>query len=270
MEPKLNNLPKPVDLRHEPRIGNKSSNPGIPHIVPADMRKPVSTAKSIPSSVETKKKSSTASEKDPLKLMAELSAQVNEMSVPKEESKESYEVKGASGIEYPKLDDLGDPEDPPSASGGFRSLLLFLSLIVIILATWQVTLFLQPQILKKEPFNSLSEKSCQYFYCPELRTPVVLSNQLDSLGNNHWLLKLKLQNQDIRSQNLPRLQVTIESTGRNTATLSFAPSYYSVTPKVEKISGGETVQIEVPFEFSEGLPSGFNVTVLPDSGQKNR
>ncbi len=262
MEPKLNNLPTPPDLPPEPRLRPVSKHPKIPHIVPADMRKSV-----ITHSAETAK--DTPKDKDPLKLMAELSAQVNEMSSPRKETEGSFEIKGASDIEYPRIDDLGDPRTPPSSSGALRSILSLICLLFVIVAAWQVTLFLQPEILKKEPLSTLSEKSCQYFYCPALRVPVVLRNQLDATGNNTWVLKLKLQNQDVRSQELPTLRLTIESTGKNSAVLTFEPSSYKVEPKVSRLSGGETVQIEVPFDFAEGLPSGFNVTVLPQSGQQN-
>lgn len=61
----------------------------------------------------------------------------------------------------------------------------------MILAAWQVTLFLQPEILKKEPLSTLSQQSCDYLYCPPLRTPVVLSNQVNAISPGQWELKLQ-------------------------------------------------------------------------------
>ena len=128
---------------------------------------------------------------------------------------EKFGVKGSDGVILPPEDDLGDPTDPSRTPGIVRSIMLFICLCFVILAAWQVTLFLQPEILKKEPLNTLSQQSCDYLYCPPLRTPVVLSNQVNAISPGQWELKLQIQNQDMRSQKLPVIQLTLEGAGNS-------------------------------------------------------
>ena len=80
---------------------------------------------------------------------------------------------------------------------------------------------------EKEPLNTLSQQSCDYLYCPPLRTPVVLSNQVNAISPGQWELKLQIQNQDMRSQlKLPVIQLTLEGAGNSRIQKIFEPAEY--------------------------------------------
>ena len=92
------------------------------------------------------------------KDISELSAPLKKEETPKETKSETkpapdpiekFGVKGSDGVILPPEDDLGDPTDPSRTPGIVRSIMLFICLCFVILAAWQVTLFLQPEILKK-------------------------------------------------------------------------------------------------------------------------
>lgn len=121
-----------------------------------------------------------------------------------------------------------------------------------------------PEILKKEPLNTLSQQSCDYLYCPPLRTPVVLSNQVNAISPGQWELKLQIQNQDMRSQKLPVIQLTLEGAGNSRIQKIFEPAEYKTDPKVDLITGGGTANITIPFSFDDGRPTSYKVKVLED------
>lgn len=296
MEPKLSDTNVSYHLPDEPSLtpfGEQKSD--IPKIVPADFKAPprvvpkqdagaVKPAAANPapapaapqvaaqqSAAPSNTSGTTYSANDPRALMASLSKDISELSQPrkKEEapvtpSEPEIGVKGADGIMYPPEDDLGDPEVPPSSSGFFRSVMLLVCLCCVIVAAWQVTLFLQPEILQKEPFNSISEKSCDYLYCPPLRTPVILKSGVDAEGPNKWMLSMQIQNQDMRSQKLPNLQLTLEGTDGAKTQKIFEPREYKVVSGEKAIKGGGTIEIQVPFDYTESRPKSFRVKVLED------
>ena len=207
------------------------------------------------------------------KDISELSAPLKKEETPKETKSETkpapdpiekFGVKGSDGVILPPEDDLGDPTDPSRTPGIVRSIMLFICLCFVILAAWQVTLFLQPEILKKEPLNTLSQQSCDYLYCPPLRTPVVLSNQVNAISPGQWELKLQIQNQDMRSQKLPGIQLTLEGAGNSRIQKIFEPAEYKTDPKVDLITGGGTANITIPFSFDDGRPTSYKVKVLED------
>ena len=118
--------------------------------------------------------------------------------------------------------------------------------------------------MKKEPLNTLSQQSCDYLYCPPLRTPVVLSNQVNAISPGQWELKLQIQNQDMRSQKLPVIQLTLEGAGNSRIQKIFEPAEYKTDPKVDLITGGGTANITIPFSFDDGRPTSYKVKVLED------
>mgnify|MGYP002564769811 CR=1 FL=1 len=120
------------------------------------------------------------------------------------------------------------------------------------------------EILKKEPLNTLSQQSCDYLYCPPLKTPVVLSNQVNAISPGQWELKLQIQNQDMRSQKLPVIQLTLEGAGNSRIQKIFEPAEYKTDPKVGLITGGGTANITIPFSFDDGRPTSYKVKVLED------
>ena len=251
----------------------------IPQAAPAPAAPAPSAAPAAPSAAPAAQPPQERP-KDPKALMASLSKDISELSAPlkkeetpketKSETKpapdpiEKFGVKGSDGVILPPEDDLGDPTDPSRTPGIVRSIMLFICLCFVILAAWQVTLFLQPEILKKEPLNTLSQQSCDYLYCPPLRTPVVLSNQVNAISPGQWELKLQIQNQDMRSQKLPVIQLTLEGAGNSRIQKIFEPAEYKTDPKVDLITGGGTANITIPFSFDDGRPTSYKVKVLED------
>lgn len=284
MEPKFEGNSSHYNFPSEPTLDGNQKQQSIPKIVPADLKKlpddfKASSAAPRPAEPLTATQQGAERPKDPKALMASLSKDISELSAPlkKEEALrenkaasvvpepiEKFGVKGSDGIILPPEDDLGDPMDPSRTPGIIRSIILFICLCFVIVAAWQVTLFLQPEILKKEPLNSISQRSCDYLYCPPLRTPVVLSNQINALSQGQWELKLQIQNQDMRTQKLPVIQLTLEGAGSARVQKIFEPAEYKTDPKIESIAGGGTANIVIPFSFDEGRPTSYKVKVLED------
>lgn len=285
MEPKFEGDSNHYNFPSEPSLGGNQKQRDIPKIVPADLKKlpedfKLPTASVRPGEPAPAAQSPQERPKDPKALMASLSKDISELSAPlkkeetpketKSETKpapdpiEKFGVKGSDGVILPPEDDLGDPTDPSRTPGIVRSIMLFICLCFVILAAWQVTLFLQPEILKKEPLNTLSQQSCDYLYCPPLRTPVVLSNQVNAISPGQWELKLQIQNQDMRSQKLPVIQLTLEGAGNSRIQKIFEPAEYKTDPKVDLITGGGTANITIPFSFDDGRPTSYKVKVLED------
>lgn len=288
MEPKFEGDSNHYNFPSEPSLGGNQKQRDIPKIVPADLKKlpedfKLPTASVRPGEPVTTAQASQERPKDPKALMASLSKDISELSAPlkkeeapqekKPEAKpvhaapdpiEKFGVKGSDGVILPPEDDLGDPMDPSRTPGIVRSIILFICLCFVILAAWQVTLFLQPEILKKEPLNTISQQSCNYLYCPPLRTPVVLTNQVNAVSPGQWELKLQIQNQDMRTQKLPVIQLTLEGAGNSRVQKIFEPAEYKTDPKIESITGGGTANITIPFSFDEGRPTSYKVKVLED------
>lgn len=293
MEPKLENDSGHYNFPSEPSLNGSVRNRGIPKIVPADLKNPPAALSSSVSSVSSapvapavsvapaaqtdqssgpQKTEAAERPKNPKALMASLSKDINELSTPLKKAQpepkpsadplEHFGEKGSDGVILPPEDDLGDPLDPSPTSSVIRSILLFICLCFVIVAAWQVTLFLQPEILRSEPLNSISEKSCDYFYCPPLRTPVVLTNQVNAVSPGHWELKIQVQNQDMRTQKLPVIQLTLEGTASSTTQKIFEPGEYRTDPNIENIPGGGTANIIIPFTYDEGRPTSYKVKVL--------
>lgn len=286
MEPKLGDTSRRnFSLPPEPSFHKTASGNAVPRIVPADLK-----TRTVPSSFEPPKSKEPEPElasspsapparapKDPKALMAALSKDISDLSVPlkkKEEHEEErqaqsnpidhFGVKGSDGVILPPDDELGDPMDPSRSSGVVRSIMLFICLCFVVVATWQVALFLQPEILKKEPLKTISQASCDYFYCPPVRVPVILTNQVNAVSPGHWELKIAVQNQDMRTQKLPVIQLTLESSNKTKTQKIFEPSEYTTSPNVSSFSGGETINITVPFTFEDGRPTSYRVKVLED------
>lgn len=159
--------------------------------------------------------------------------------------------------------------ETPAASSGlragsvFRSFMLLLLLGFLVLAAWQVALFLQPDFLKKEPLSTLSVKSCNYLVCPELRTPVVLTSELKKLDDGRWELNAQIQNQDIRTQKLPAIELTLEDSAKSRSKMFFEPRDYAVEKASEPLGGGKTFDIRLPFSYSEGRPVSYQIRIVP-------
>ena len=177
MEPKFEGDSNHYNFPSEPSLGGNQKQRDIPKIVPADLKKLPEDFKLPTASVRPGEPAPAAQPpqerpKDPKALMASLSKDISELSAPlkkeetpketKSETKpapdpiEKFGVKGSDGVILPPEDDLGDPTDPSRTPGIVRSIMLFICLCFVILAAWQVTLFLQPEILKKEPRGVLS------------------------------------------------------------------------------------------------------------------
>ena len=286
MEPKFEGDSNHYNFPSEPSLGGNQKQRDIPKIVPADLKKLPEDFKLPTASVRPGEPAPAAQllrnvrkirrAFDGLRsqrIFSELSAPLKKEETPKETKSETkpapdpiekFGVKGSDGVILPPEDDLGDPTDPSRTPGIVRSIMLFICLCFVILAAWQVTLFLQPEILKKEPLNTLSQQSCDYLYCPPLRTPVVLSNQVNAISPGQWELKLQIQNQDMRSQKLPVIQLTLEGAGNSRIQKIFEPAEYKTDPKVDLITGGGTANITIPFSFDDGRPTSYKVKVLED------
>lgn len=201
--------------------------------------------------------------KDPKALMASLSKDLDELSTPLDKSNPEFkDFPVENGITYPPENDLGDPEEPPSPSGILRSVMLFICFVVVCLCTWQVTLFLQPSFMQKEPFSTVSEQSCKFFYCPPVRPLRILSSEMEAMGNDQWMITLQIQNQDMRSQQLPQIQISLINNNNTFFQKIFSPSGYTAIPSMKKIKGGLSVKVQIPFTYSEGRPTNFTVKVL--------
>lgn len=284
MEPKLGDTSRQnLNLPHEPSLHKTASEDKLPRIIPGELKNPHLSGPLASPNAEEKTlppanggtAGSSPLPKDPKALMAALSKDVSELSVPLKKTEEEtrkkntqpnpldhFGVKGSDGVILPPEDDLGDPMDPSTSSGIFRSIMLFICLCFVIVAAWQVTLFLQPDFLKKEPLKTVSQVSCDYFYCPPVRTPVILTNQVNAISPGHWELKISVQNQDMRTQKLPVIQLTLENASKSKTQKIFEPSEYTTSPNVTSFSGGETLNITVPFTFDEGRPTSYRVKVL--------
>lgn len=93
-----------------------------------------------------------------------------------------------------------------------------------------------------------------------------MSNQVMAFLRDMWELKLQIQNQDMRSQKLPRLfSFTLEGSKANSRIQKiFEPAEYKTDPKVDLITGGGTANITIPFSFDDGRPTSYKVKVLED------
>ena len=165
MEPKFEGDSNHYNFPSEPSLGGNQKQRDIPKIVPADLKKPpedfkLPTASVRPAEPVSAPQPSSDRPKDPKALMASLSKDISELSAPlkKEDAPkeikaasatpdpiEKFGVKGSDGVILPPEDDLGDPSDPSRTPGIIRSIMLFICLCFVILAAWQVTLFLHPE-----------------------------------------------------------------------------------------------------------------------------
>lgn len=283
MEPKISGNSKGLRFPYEPSLSQplKRKEDLIPRIVPAELNSPVPTSakteapKISPSPVEPSSAgistgspagqtpqtpvSSTAEpssvkRKDPREMMAALSKDLEELSTPLSQKPKA--------VMEPPEEDLEAPEEAPTPSGVLRSVMLFICFIVVCLCTWQVALFLQPSIMQQDPLNSISERSCKFFYCPPMRPLRILTSEMNATGRDTWDISLQVQNQDMRTQRLPQFQVTLVNTNKTILQKTYPPSEYTVIPDMKSIKGGLSVKIQIPVVYSEGRPSNFMVKVL--------
>ena len=260
MEPKFEGDSNHYNFPSEPSLGGNQKQRDIPKIVPADLKKPpedfkLPTASVRPAEPVSAPQPSSDRPKDPKALMASLSKDISELSAPlkKEDAPkeikaapatpdpiEKFGVKGSDGVILPPEDDLGDPSDPSRTPGIIRSIMLFICLCFVILAAWQVNTFPAAGNSKERAFETLFlSKAAINLYCPPLRTPVVLSNQVNAVSPGQWELKLQIQNQDMRTQKLPVIQLTLEGAGSSRIQKIFEPAEYKTDPKIETITGAE-------------------------------
>ena len=277
MEPKISGNSKGLRFPYEPSLSQplKRKEDLIPRIVPAELNSPVPTSAkkteapkispspAEPSSVGNSTGSpagqaprvpdsptadpSSLKRKDPREMMAALSKDLEELSTPLSQK--------PTGVMEP-------PEEAPTPSGVLRSVMLFICFIVVCLCTWQVALFLQPSIMQQDPLNSISERSCKFFYCPPMRPLRILTSEMNATGRDTWDVSLQVQNQDMRTQRLPQFQVTLVNTNKTIFQKTYPPSEYTVIPDMKSIKGGLSVKIQIPVVYSEGRPSNFMVKVL--------
>ncbi len=187
-------------------------------------------------------------------MMAALSKDLEELSTPLSQKPKA--------VMEPPDENLEAPEEAPTPSGVLRSVMLFICFIVVCLCTWQVALFLQPSIMQQDPLNSISERSCKFFYCPPMRPLRILTSEMNATGRDTWDVSLQVQNQDMRTQRLPQFQVTFVNTNKTIFQKTYPPSEYTVIPDMKSIKGGLSVKIQIPVVYSEGRPSNFMVKVL--------
>lgn len=283
MEPKISGNSKGLRFPYEPSLSQplKRKEDLIPRIVPAELNSPIPTSakteapKISPSPTESSSAgiptgspagqtpqapvSSTAEpssvkRKDPREMMAALSKDLEELSTPLSQKPKA--------VMEPPDENLEAPEEAPTPSGVLRSVMLFICFIVVCLCTWQVALFLQPSIMQQDPLNSISERSCKFFYCPPMRPLRILTSEMNATGRDTWDISLQVQNQDMRTQRLPQFQVTLVSTNKTIFQKTYPPSEYTVIPDMKSIKGGLSVKIQIPVVYSEGRPSNFMVKVL--------
>ncbi|WP_277029967.1 DUF3426 domain-containing protein [Turicimonas muris] len=283
MEPKISGNSKGLRFPYEPSLSQplKRKEDLIPRIVPAELNSPVPTSakneapKISPSPTEPSSAgtstgcpagqtpqapvSSTAEapsvkRKDPREMMAALSKDLEELSTPLSQKPKA--------VMEPPNENLEAPEEAPTPSGVLRSVMLFICFIVVCLCTWQVALFLQPSIMQQDPLNSISERSCKFFYCPPMRPLRILTSEMNATGRDTWDVSLQVQNQDMRTQRLPQFQVTLVNTNKTIFQKTYPPSEYTVIPDMKSIKGGLSVKIQIPVVYSEGRPSNFMVKVL--------
>lgn len=283
MEPKISGNSKGLRFPYEPSLSQplKRKEDLIPRIVPAELNSPVPTSakteapkispspvKPIPADISagspaeqapqapvpSTAESSSVKRRDPREMMAALSKDLEELSTPLSQKPKA--------IMEPPEEDLEAPEEAPTPSGVLRSVMLFICFIVVCLCTWQVALFLQPSIMQQDPLNSISERSCKFFYCPPMRPLRILTSEMNATGRDTWDVSLQVQNQDMRTQRLPQFQVTLVNTNKTIFQKTYPPSEYTVIPDMKSIKGGLSVKIQIPVVYSEGRPSNFMVKVL--------
>lgn len=283
MEPKISGNSKGLRFPYEPSLSQplKRKEDLIPRIVPAELNSPVPTSAKTetpkispsptePSSAGTSTgcpagqtpqapisstaESSSVKRKDPREMMAALSKDLEELSTPLSQKPKA--------VMEPPDENLEAPEEAPTPSGVLRSVMLFICFIVVCLCTWQVALFLQPSIMQQDPLNSISERSCKFFYCPPMRPLRILTSEMNATGRDTWDVSLQVQNQDMRTQRLPQFQVTLVNTNKTIFQKTYPPSEYTVIPDMKSIKGGLSVKIQIPVVYSEGRPSNFMVKVL--------
>ena len=258
MEPKISGNSKGLRFPYEPSLSQplKRKEDLIPRIVPAELNSPVPTSaktetpKISPSPTEPSSAgtstgcpagqtpqapiSSTAEpssvkRKDPREMMAALSKDLEELSTPLSQKPKA--------VMEPPDENLEAPEEAPTPSGVLRSVMLFICFIVVCLCTWQVALFLQPSIMQQDPLNSISERSCKFFYCPPMRPLRILTSEMNATGRDTWDVSLQVQNQDMRTQRLPQFQVTFVNTNKTIFQKTYPPSEYTVIPYMKNIKG---------------------------------
>lgn len=283
MEPKISGNSKGLRFPYEPSLSQplKRKEDLIPRIVPAELNSPVPTSakteapKISPSPTEppsagtsigcpagqtpqapvsSTAETSSIKSKDPREMMAALSKDLEELSTPLSQKPKA--------VMEPPDENLEAPEEAPTPSGVLRSVMLFICFIVVCLCTWQVALFLQPSIMQQDPLNSISERSCKFFYCPPMRPLRILTSEMNATGRDTWDVSLQVQNQDMRTQRLPQFQVTLVNTNKTIFQKTYPPSEYTVIPDMKSIKGGLSVKIQIPVVYSEGRPSNFMVKVL--------
>lgn len=283
MEPKISGNSKGLRFPYEPSLSQplKRKEDLIPRIVPAELNSPVPTSAKTetpkispsptePSSAGTSTgcpagqtpqapissiaEPSSVKRKDPREMMAALSKDLEELSTPLSQKPKA--------VMEPPDENLEAPEEAPTPSGVLRSVMLFICFIVVCLCTWQVALFLQPSIMQQDPLNSISERSCKFFYCPPMRPLRILTSEMNATGRDTWDVSLQVQNQDMRTQRLPQFQVTFVNTNKTIFQKTYPPSEYTVIPDMKSIKGGLSVKIQIPVVYSEGRPSNFMVKVL--------
>lgn len=278
MEPKISGSSKGLRFPYEPSLSQplKRKEDLIPRIVPAELNSPVLTpaktesvktspaptkvSSGAPAEQTSQTPASAATEmppvkrKDPREMMAALSKDLEELSTPLNQK--------PNGVMEPPDENLEAPEEAPTPSGVLRSVMLFICFIVVCLCTWQVALFLQPSLMQQDPLNSISERSCKFFYCPPMRPLRILTSEMNATGRDTWDVSLQVQNQDMRTQRLPQFQVTLVNTNKTIFQKTYPPSEYTVIPDMKSIKGGLSVKIQIPVVYSEGRPSNFMVKVL--------
>lgn len=146
-----------------------------------------------------------------------------------------------------------------SGGGFFRFLLLLVFLLMVAGAAWQVCLFLQPEFMKKSPVKEFSLQSCQVFYCPPLRELRILKSELQAVGPDEWEVRLQLQNQDMREQELPHFILSLLQGQQTVMKGVFDSRDYKTQPEVQELRGGETISVSIPFRFTGGRPSQFKI-----------
>ncbi|MCD8340439.1 MAG: hypothetical protein LUC43_09655 [Burkholderiales bacterium] len=174
-----------------------------------------------------------------------------------------------NGMAFPTFDDLGDPEEPSSSHPFIKFIVLLLCLGAIIVASWQVCLFLQPGFIKNTGLSDLALQSCDFLYCPPLRTLKIADEQMDEVGQGKWIVSFRLVNQDMRPQRLPFIQLIVEGVSKSVFRKTYAPDEYTILPRGSTVEGGTASKVQIPFDFNEGQPTKFIVLVAESNSKAN-
>ncbi len=245
-EPELKEVTETFEFPPEPTFSDEQSNSDdIPRIVPAE-------TEAIPSIDSSQNQAREAARRQ---MRAQISRDFENVSVPLQIN-EPGNIRGEA---VRVVSDYDDYEEESSSPPIFRSIVLTICLAVVLVSAWQIILLLQPDFLSNDMLRKFSEKSCKYIYCPPIRPMTIRSGQMSAVEDGKWKVTLQLQNLDMRSQDLPDIELTLENTDKTVVQKIFKPSEYVVVSGEKSIKGGTAEQIDIVFDYADKRPANFNL-----------